>query len=77
MTSPGPEGFLADEGGALAWKLILSVTFDLEAELQLAHHIESGAVSEAARRAVLRRCEGSLDELGPDGSQYFGACRVR
>ncbi len=42
----------ADEG-ELAWKLILERhIFDLEAELNWLDHIESGAVSEAARRAA-------------------------
>lgn len=37
----------------LAWKLILeSHVFDLEAELNWLNHIESGAISEASRRAA-------------------------
>ena len=48
----------ADEG-ELAWKLILERhIFDLEAELNWLDHIESGAVSEAARRAAFAAAKG-------------------
>lgn len=48
----------ADES-ELAWKLILERhIFDLEAELNWLDHIESGAVSEAARRAAFARAKG-------------------
>ena len=50
----------ADEG-ELAWKLILERhIFDLEAELNWLDHIESGAVSEAARRAAFAAAKGRL-----------------
>ena len=45
--------------GELAWKLILERhIFDLEAELNWLDHIESGAVSEAARRAAFAAAKG-------------------
>lgn len=48
----------ADES-ELAWKLILERhVFDLEAELNWLNHIESGAVSEAARRAAFAVAKG-------------------
>ncbi len=57
-------------------KLILERhIFDLEAEeaqLARSHRVRLGRSS---RR--LRRCEGSLDELGPDGSRYFRRAGVR
>ena len=60
----------ADEG-ELAWKLILERhIFDLEAELNWLDHIESGAVSEAARRAAFAAAKGRSG-----GSRHFGACR--
>ena len=50
----------ADEG-ELAWKLILERhIFDLEAELNWLDHIESGAVSEAARRAAFAAAKGRM-----------------
>ena len=50
----------ADEG-ELAWKLILERhIFDLEAELNWLDYIESGAVSEAARRAAFAAAKGRL-----------------
>ena len=66
----------ADEG-ELAWKLILERHSSTSRRAQLArsHRVRCCFRGRSSRR--LRCCEGSLDELGSDGSRYFGACGVR
>ena len=55
----GPRLKACAEGGWLGWKLLLERhSCDLEAELNWLDHIESGAVSEAARRAAFAAAKG-------------------
>ncbi|MDC4232284.1 hypothetical protein M3T53_00940 [Actinomyces sp. B33] len=53
----------------LAWKLILERhVFDLEAELNWLDYIESGAVSEASRRAAFAAAKGRAVTWAADAS---------